>query len=791
MINLPAFQTTPVSFKESEEVSTDHEGNTATDVLSANNDVAETAVDRLVSQHELIGGYRTASRPEKTVELLEDVVARKLQDLAEDHPSLLSSQHKLAAAYRASGQLDKAVQLFEYVVATRRRVLEEDHPGRLASQHELAGAYRASGDVARAAQLLEEVVAIKLKILPDGHQSRLASMHELSGAYRDIGQPEKAVELLEHVVATKEKVLVESNPSRLASQHELAGAYHACGQADKAVPLFEHVIGIKRQGLAEDHPSLLASQHELARAYNSNGQIFEAIQLLESVVSIKQRMLDEASPSLVASKKELAGAYRSVGLQDKAAQLLEDATSLEIQPSLKDHADWCSTKQETVSVLSPLAETATIMEAESSERLREATSSVSPSILSDGSSFCAELFIEERKSRIINNVVMYATEKLRLWFSLRQHTAQNTNSDTSDTQGSSRSLATGSSGSLPRAKKRKIGDNGNNIGDDDFSDAEQDDTSSGKGKEIEQLKLACPYFKYNPAKYKTWGHCPGPGWSDIHRVKEHLYRRHRQPRHRCGRCWQPFEDEQACLDHQRASNPCPLREIEPIEGFDASQERQLKSRKRTQPDSSEAQKWRAIFSILFPHVLENEIPSPYYEYEHLHNLETGSLGSLALCEQYIIREVPSRLRQELRPALDRNLNIMEESLRQMATDRIRDILRDVFREFRDIHQPNSPSTQRPSAITPRDAAAQTPVDFSLLPSDQQTGMGDVPGVEELPLFEFNDADFSLIFDGFPYDANSLLGSVTATDTASESKVQSDSGYDSNNPLSARSALSEL
>jgi hypothetical protein len=31
--------------------------------------------------------------------------------------------------------------------------------------------------------------------------------------------------------------------------------------------------------------------------------------------------------------------------------------------------------------------------------------------------------------------------------------------------------------------------------------------------------MACPFFKYDPDKYKTERTCPGPGWDDVHRVK--------------------------------------------------------------------------------------------------------------------------------------------------------------------------------------------------------------------------------------------------------------------------------
>lgn len=34
-----------------------------------------------------------------------------------------------------------------------------------------------------------------------------------------------------------------------------------------------------------------------------------------------------------------------------------------------------------------------------------------------------------------------------------------------------------------------------------------------------EKKFACPYYKRNPKKYRTWTSCPGPGWEEVHRVK--------------------------------------------------------------------------------------------------------------------------------------------------------------------------------------------------------------------------------------------------------------------------------
>lgn len=59
---------------------------------------------------------------------------------------------------------------------------------------------------------------------------------------------------------------------------------------------------------------------------------------------------------------------------------------------------------------------------------------------------------------------------------------------------------------------------------DGDSDEEEDDGRRSKAKmakteEFETRRLACPFFKRNPHRYKEERSCVGPGWMTVHRVK--------------------------------------------------------------------------------------------------------------------------------------------------------------------------------------------------------------------------------------------------------------------------------
>jgi len=141
-----------------------------------------------------------------------------------------------------------------------------------------------------------------------------------------------------------------------------------------------------------------------------------------------------------------------------------------------------------------------------------------------------------------------------------------------------------------------------------------------------QRKFACPYFKRNKKKYSKWTSCPGPGWDEVHRVKygipslycfafadrdrTHLYRRHALPI-QCVRCWEVFKTDELLNAHLQQDPPCETRKNQAlVEGFTKDQEKRLRSRKKAQADTTDEDKWREIYMILFPYDDVQSIPSP-------------------------------------------------------------------------------------------------------------------------------------------------------------------------------------
>lgn len=130
---------------------------------------------------------------------------------------------------------------------------------------------------------------------------------------------------------------------------------------------------------------------------------------------------------------------------------------------------------------------------------------------------------------------------------------------------------------------------------DDFSQNWGPMAKKVKAEETEIKRLACPFFKRDPHRYKDQSKCVGPGWTTVHRLKEHLYRRHRLPVH-CLRCHNVFPNDQGLEQHSQSQAPCQRTAgAKTLEGITSSQERQLRTRKRS--DRTEEEKWRGVYRI--------------------------------------------------------------------------------------------------------------------------------------------------------------------------------------------------
>lgn len=78
---------------------------------------------------------------------------------------------------------------------------------------------------------------------------------------------------------------------------------------------------------------------------------------------------------------------------------------------------------------------------------------------------------------------------------------------------------------------------------------------------------------------------------------------------RCSRCGISFKVEEDLQVHYRRSDICHVVALESFQGIDKKQEAILRSRKKSK-DQSESDRWRSMYTVLFPDDEEDLIPSP-------------------------------------------------------------------------------------------------------------------------------------------------------------------------------------
>ncbi|KAI1459618.1 hypothetical protein F4805DRAFT_419639 [Annulohypoxylon moriforme] len=294
-------------------------------------------------------------------------------------------------------------------------------------------------------------------------------------------------------------------------------------------------------------------------------------------------------------------------------------------------------------------------------------------------------------------------------------------------------------------------------------------------------KLACPYFKKDPEHFQLARSCSGPGWDTVHRIKEHLDRKHALPPS-CVRCYTAFKTDADRDAHMRSQDQCEVKERPArTHGFDPSQRDQLKSRPKGYKQMSEAQKWCHVYMILFPETAIEDIPSPYYEFRSLRD-SGHPADPMVEYESFLRREMPDRVRHQLELRIEDVLNPIEETLRGQIVDIVRDVQLELFQSFRasiGTAPPNSHSNQE-AAITEANSTteqirvseggiisnpgpASRPTDADLL---NQLLPGDSSWEEQMQAYQpVPPLDLSsLDFDGELFDFSSLVNIPAVEDS---------------------------
>ncbi|KAB5585608.1 hypothetical protein GE09DRAFT_32047 [Coniochaeta sp. 2T2.1] len=298
----------------------------------------------------------------------------------------------------------------------------------------------------------------------------------------------------------------------------------------------------------------------------------------------------------------------------------------------------------------------------------------------------------------------------------------------------------------PGGKKRLLRGDGGGIGEEEDSEEEGRGGKSHK-KAKPEPKFACPFLKHDPEKYRNQRTCCGPGFPTVHRVKEHLFRKHKMPKFTCARCNLPFTTNSDLWEHVRTASDCFTEKHSPPDGIDAAKEKRIRARQKG-PQTTEREKWESIYRILFPD--DDVVPRPYYEDEEVKSSDKHEVPEEILrLSHYLKTDLFPKARRALEREADQELEGVSERIRNRAFDMLQDaVLQAIGVMHYGRQQSSLPVSPRPDSglatPEPERLCATSPPQQPPPPQQQQQSLIDFQSV----LFPV-DSNYTY---GAPYDS---------------------------------------
>jgi tetratricopeptide (TPR) repeat protein len=204
--------------------------------------------------------------------------------------------NNLALAYQEDGQYERSLPLLENLVAIRKATVGPDHLATLTTLNNLALAYRFTGQQRRAVPLHEEVLARSRLKLGADHPLTITRMGNLAESYRESGRFEQSVPLFEEANTLMKAALGPDHPDTLVTEADLASVYDDLGKLDQAHRLYQDVFARSKATLGVDHPKTLDAMTNVADSYLALGQSERALELAREIR--ERRRPKDGRPSL-------------------------------------------------------------------------------------------------------------------------------------------------------------------------------------------------------------------------------------------------------------------------------------------------------------------------------------------------------------------------------------------------------------------------------------------------------------------------------------------------------------
>ncbi|KAL1637099.1 hypothetical protein SLS56_000755 [Neofusicoccum ribis] len=172
-------------------------------------------------------------------------------------------------------------------------------------------------------------------------------------------------------------------------------------------------------------------------------------------------------------------------------------------------------------------------------------------------------------------------------------------------------------------------------------------------------RFACHYSKKYRGDSRLRRSCIHGGFDTVHRVKEHIFRTHILPT-QCSECFQTFDNDRGLTAHH-VRGECPRTGTQTELGVARGEQEAMALRRRQERQTSEEEKWNAVWRILFRE--DEEIPDPYYE-PPFNRSNSPDFESITNYERAVQTQLPRRVQDRITAQWP---NIAEALIRQLPS----------------------------------------------------------------------------------------------------------------------------
>jgi Tetratricopeptide repeat len=153
----------------------------------------------------------------------------------------------------AGGKFADAIQMLEQLLARRVRLLGSNNPSTLRTRDRLASAYLQVGRAADAIPIFEKLYDAWKQVLSPRHSETLRARDNLAAARWSVARAADEIPAFERLLIDRERVFGPDHSETLRARDNLADAYLTAGRVADAILVFERIAADREQAYGSGH----------------------------------------------------------------------------------------------------------------------------------------------------------------------------------------------------------------------------------------------------------------------------------------------------------------------------------------------------------------------------------------------------------------------------------------------------------------------------------------------------------------------------------------------------------